>query len=38
MVRDTHRVRYSSETQKYRELDRHKGFGIDPLPANRSDL
>jgi len=28
MVRDTHRVRHSSETQKYRKLDRHKRFGI----------
>ena len=31
MVRDTHRVRHSSETQKYRELDRHKRFGRDPF-------
>ena len=30
MARDTHSIRHSSETEKYRKPDRHKRFGTDP--------
>jgi len=40
MARDTHTIRHSSETKKYRKPDRHKRFGTDlncTFPASHMD-